>query len=529
MNRTRALQAEAAVPVAPRDHALEHAARRHAAPRSAATAGPMSGPLTLGPGVPLPSAERQHFEQRLGCDFGAVRLHADAPAAGRASQLRAHAFTSGTHIGFAAGRWRPDTAPGRALLGHELVHVAQVQAAGAGSMAANIVWRAGEDEAYPEDPPTPQLSVEVTTNTDLSPVSLSHLNEPDTAVDQTGQAIFEGDVIALQLQGSDGEPLPIEALALPEGLARVETSTAEVLLLRVESAAGATSLQVAATGAQAPRAQVMLNIQPRPAPAGAINPDITANTQAREALKAERRSSRQARRDERRSLRGAGREQRRAARRARRDERRDQRARARTLRQERRALRDDHSCSPETQAQVDTAQRRGVQVCDAALAALAAKPQPGPAAMAALSRIMKIDPAQDGAAAATVQAVIDVLSTARNNLAAATYPGGFTCADCERETTGAYVSQHQRGGIVTLCQLWRQGNGLKFDGVRSVDDARAYALVHEFVHLAGPSSAGDEHYVSDKGAWAGVTAARALTMADAYAAVAWAAGSGSPR
>ena len=61
----------------------------------------------------------------LGFDLGGVRLHTDSAAASLAFRLRAHAFTVGPHIFFAAGRFQPQTRPGLTLLTHELAHVGQ--------------------------------------------------------------------------------------------------------------------------------------------------------------------------------------------------------------------------------------------------------------------------------------------------------------------------------------------------------------------------------------------------------------------
>jgi Domain of unknown function (DUF4157) len=58
-------------------------------------------------------------------DLSHVRVHTDPAAAARAQALRAAAFTLGRDVYFAAGRFRPDTEPGRALIAHELAHVSQ--------------------------------------------------------------------------------------------------------------------------------------------------------------------------------------------------------------------------------------------------------------------------------------------------------------------------------------------------------------------------------------------------------------------
>lgn len=109
----------------PAEHRADRIARGERPPR--ATHGPEpiarhgpAGELGLDQGQALPRAERQYFEQRLGADLSAVRIH---PESDIAAGLGANAFAAGPDIGFAPGRWRPGTHEGRRLLGHELAHV----------------------------------------------------------------------------------------------------------------------------------------------------------------------------------------------------------------------------------------------------------------------------------------------------------------------------------------------------------------------------------------------------------------------
>jgi hypothetical protein len=69
---------------------------------------------------------RAHTGRLLGYDFSAVRLHRESAAAAAEG---AHAVTTGFDVHLAPGRFRPDLPLGRALLAHELVHVAQQGAA----------------------------------------------------------------------------------------------------------------------------------------------------------------------------------------------------------------------------------------------------------------------------------------------------------------------------------------------------------------------------------------------------------------
>lgn len=76
-----------------------------------------------------PSA-RAPLERAFGVDFRGVRLHTDALADRLSHSIQAEAFTCGNDIFFAGGRCDWGTGPRRALLVHELTHVAQQGAAG---------------------------------------------------------------------------------------------------------------------------------------------------------------------------------------------------------------------------------------------------------------------------------------------------------------------------------------------------------------------------------------------------------------
>jgi hypothetical protein len=88
---------------------------------------PFQATRGLGPGHPLPAAERDYFEARLGTDLGGVRLHKGREAAERSRALGALAFAAGRDLVLGAGS--------RRVLAHELVHVAQGERSG---------WRNGK-------------------------------------------------------------------------------------------------------------------------------------------------------------------------------------------------------------------------------------------------------------------------------------------------------------------------------------------------------------------------------------------------
>jgi hypothetical protein len=77
------------------------------------------------PGQPLEPDVRGYFEDRLNHSFAKVRIHADDRAGASAQAMGAAAYTVGSNIVFAPGRWSPESAEGRSLLAHELVHTMQ--------------------------------------------------------------------------------------------------------------------------------------------------------------------------------------------------------------------------------------------------------------------------------------------------------------------------------------------------------------------------------------------------------------------
>jgi hypothetical protein len=69
------------------------------------------------------------MEARFGHDFSGVRVHTDALAARSAGAVSAHAYTVGSHVVFASGRYAPTSREGQRLLAHELTHVVQQEGA----------------------------------------------------------------------------------------------------------------------------------------------------------------------------------------------------------------------------------------------------------------------------------------------------------------------------------------------------------------------------------------------------------------
>ena len=91
--------------------------------KAGVVASPIIREVAQSTGRSLDWGVRAFFEQRFGQDLSQVRLHTDPKAAELANRIGAAAYTVGSQIVFANGRYRPDAQRGLALLAHELAHV----------------------------------------------------------------------------------------------------------------------------------------------------------------------------------------------------------------------------------------------------------------------------------------------------------------------------------------------------------------------------------------------------------------------
>jgi hypothetical protein len=82
-----------------------------------------------GYGEPLEEGVRGELEGKLGESFHDVRIHKDGEADALARSVSATAFTTGTDIYFAEGKFNPESAEGKELITHELAHVSQQRGA----------------------------------------------------------------------------------------------------------------------------------------------------------------------------------------------------------------------------------------------------------------------------------------------------------------------------------------------------------------------------------------------------------------
>jgi len=88
---------------------------------------PVHDVLSAG-GKPLAPEVRGEMEERLGHDFGDVRVHTDNAANESAKSVSAHAYTVGSNVVFQRDKYDPSSTAGKTMLAHELTHVVQQRA-----------------------------------------------------------------------------------------------------------------------------------------------------------------------------------------------------------------------------------------------------------------------------------------------------------------------------------------------------------------------------------------------------------------
>lgn len=107
----------------------EESATLHRAERGGAASSRFAPPIVhdvlASPGQPLDAGTRALMENRMGADFGGVRVHTGPAAAAANDSVHALAFTVGSHIAFGEDRYQPGSDAGNRLLAHELAHTIQ--------------------------------------------------------------------------------------------------------------------------------------------------------------------------------------------------------------------------------------------------------------------------------------------------------------------------------------------------------------------------------------------------------------------
>ncbi|MDW4910539.1 DUF4157 domain-containing protein [Streptomyces sp. ADMS] len=104
-----------------------------------------------GGGLEVPGGVRDRMERTTGADFGSVRLHVGSESDRLNDALGSRAFTVGADVFVRRSEYRPGTARGDALLGHELAHTVQQGAAGPGRGDTSTVTAQRYVEIDPDD------------------------------------------------------------------------------------------------------------------------------------------------------------------------------------------------------------------------------------------------------------------------------------------------------------------------------------------------------------------------------------------
>lgn len=559
------LAPRAGVVVGPADDAFEREAERVAAAvvagGAAGTIGPPAAPAaqraptaasgapTVAPcalaeatrgGRPLGAALRAEFEPRFGRDLSHLRLH-DGPQSQALSRgIGARAATHGHDILFAAGALDESSATGRRLLAHEITHSIQ-------QGAATVLRRAPESESEAGAPGTiapGQIQMHVIENPTgrTRVIRYIHLEGGRFSFDRT---VYPRDTLHVTVECPDAEapelvgPVAVRFAGAPmfersdDGASDLELTLRVVAEPEVETEA---SVFLSAPNV-AGDMELALRIGVAPLD---IDPVIDARKRKRAERKALRGAQRDARRRlgterregdderdfraERAALRAEQREERQAFRKGRRvaiDEARD------TRKAEVEAARAEHgqfACTASQRQNVEQAMREAIGRLESALAHIRPGEPLDDYRSDALRKCFKLDSAAAmPAELARVQTrAIDVLNIARNSMLVSD-PAMVRCGAPEgacKPRAAAFVTDLVRGNPVTVCQIWLDDN-LAFEATKlEPGHERAYALIHEFCHLAGVTDQGGETYLHEA-RWEDISSADALTMADAYASFAW--------
>ncbi|WP_327343110.1 DUF4157 domain-containing protein [Streptomyces europaeiscabiei] len=114
-----------------------------------------------GGGLAVPGGVRARMERATGADLGSVRLHVGPESDRLNHALGSRAFTVGADVFVRRSEYRPGTARGDALLGHELTHTVQQGAARAHPSMSTGATRKGPDHGVAQDHGTGPASTRV--------------------------------------------------------------------------------------------------------------------------------------------------------------------------------------------------------------------------------------------------------------------------------------------------------------------------------------------------------------------------------
>jgi|GEM_PF-2764143 len=145
-----------------------------------------------GKGQSMDAQVRSFYENRMGADFSAVKIHTDKDAAESAKDINAKAYTVGNDIVFNDGRYDTNSDEGRKLVAHELTHVMQNNGNEKGSIQRQT------------STPVPATAV-VDPVTQIATFTISSVNvvvEPDQTLPRRAAASFHGQRYTVNSSGA---------------------------------------------------------------------------------------------------------------------------------------------------------------------------------------------------------------------------------------------------------------------------------------------------------------------------------------
>jgi hypothetical protein len=131
----------------------------------------------------VPAPVKAHVEQQVSASLGDVKVHRSPESASTARQIKARAFTTGGEIHLPAEHGPLDREPGRSLVAHELVHVAQQRQLGPSLPT--------EDSHHGRELESQAQRVEVATARSDSPLVLARKPDTDAVAEAAVQRAVE--------------------------------------------------------------------------------------------------------------------------------------------------------------------------------------------------------------------------------------------------------------------------------------------------------------------------------------------------
>jgi outer membrane protein OmpA-like peptidoglycan-associated protein len=180
-------------------------------------------------GEPIQEQIREPVEQRLDQDLSDVRVHTDTAAAESAQVLGAEAYTTGRDIYFAAGKYAPETAQGRQLLVHELVHTVQQRGSSGGQPTRDAITGTEEGTLEAEAFAASGLGTSVPSISPAQGVGIQRQKSPGAAAPSSEAPVLKlpWDSVTLDYFASDKADLTAEHR---EKLADVAKSLLQILV-----------------------------------------------------------------------------------------------------------------------------------------------------------------------------------------------------------------------------------------------------------------------------------------------------------